>query len=161
MRRRILAWAGLSALWLAAGDCLPVALAAGTGHLDPARDLDAEARAAASRGGPLILFFSRDGCTWCDRLRREQLLTLATGATPLLIREIAIDEARPLIDFSGRRTTSADFARSRRISLAPTLAFFGPDGTPLADPIVGYRLPDFYGAYLDQSIEESRRKLAR
>jgi hypothetical protein len=37
--------------------------------------------------------------------------------------------------------------------------FHGPDGVPLAESIVGYRLADFYGAYLDRAIEESRELL--
>ena len=39
--------------------------------------------------------------------------------------------------------------------------FHGPDGVQLAESIVGYRLADFYGAYLERAIEESRELLQR
>ncbi len=37
--------------------------------------------------------------------------------------------------------------------------FYGPDGIVLAESIVGFRLADFYGAYLDRAIEEGRARL--
>ena len=37
--------------------------------------------------------------------------------------------------------------------------FHGPAGEPLAEAIVGFRLADFYGAYLERAIEESRARL--
>jgi len=61
-----------------------------------------------------------------------------------------------VIDFSGRATTHAEFARSRGIRLYPIVAFFAPDGSETAERLVGFRSPDFYGAYLDRRIEASR-----
>ena len=45
------------------------------------------------------------------------------------------------------------------VQFAPTVMFHGPDGAALAEPIVGFRLADFYAAYLDRAIEESRAQL--
>jgi hypothetical protein len=92
-----------------------------------------------------------------------------------------MDRATPLLDFAGRRTTirsgeesvfcstallrrgfiSADFAKQMQAQFAPTLMFHGPGGALLAESIVGYRLADFYGAYLERAIEESRDLLQR
>jgi hypothetical protein len=70
-----------------------------------------------------------------------------------------MDRATALVDFAGRRTTSADFSKQVQAQFAPTVMFHGPDGAALAESIVGFRLADFYGAYLNSAIEESRARL--
>lgn len=125
-------------------------------------DLAAEGRLAAAKGVPLVLLYSRDDCNWCEKLRREYLAPLARDpSAPALVRELHMDRATPLLDFAGRRTTSADFSRQMQARFAPTVMFLGPDGASLADPIVGFRLADFYGAYLERAIDESRARLRR
>jgi hypothetical protein len=81
----------------------------------------------------------------------------ATRSAPAVMRELHMDRATPLVDFAGRRTTSADFSKQMQAQFAPTVMFHGPTGGQLAEPIVGFRLADFYGAYLDRAIEESRK----
>jgi hypothetical protein len=76
-----------------------------------------------------------------------------------VIRELHMDRSTPLLDFAGRHTTSAEFSRQMQARFAPTVMFHGPDGGTLADAIVGFRLADFYGAYLERAIEESRARL--
>jgi thioredoxin-related protein len=128
--------------------------------LTEATDLAADARLAAAKGVPLVVLYSRDDCSWCAKVRREHLGPLSRNpATPAVIRELHMDRAAPLLDFAGRRTTSADFSKQMQAQFAPTVMFHGPDGTALAEPIVGFRLADFYAAYLDRAIEESRTRL--
>lgn len=125
--------------------------------LTEARDLAAEARQAAARGVPLVVLYSRDDCSWCAKVRREHLGPLARDPkAPAVVREVHIDRATPLLDFGGRRTTGTDFSRQMQARFAPTVMFHGPDGAQLSESIVGYRLADFYGAYLERAIEESR-----
>jgi thioredoxin-related protein len=128
--------------------------------LAEASDLAAEARLAASRGVPLVLLYSREDCSWCEKVRRQHLGPLARDPkAPAVVRELHMDRDTLLVDFAGRRTTSADFARQMQAKFAPTVMFHGPQGTQLAESIVGYRLADFYGAYLDNAIDESRKLL--
>lgn len=128
--------------------------------LAEATDLAAEARLAASRGVPLVLLYSREDCSWCEKVRRQHLGPLARDPkTPAVVRELHMDRDTLLVDFAGRRTTSADFARQMQARFAPTVMFHGPQGALLAESIVGYRLADFYGAYLDNAIDESRKLL--
>jgi thioredoxin-related protein len=128
--------------------------------LPDATDLAADARLAAARGVPLVVLYSRDDCSWCEKVRREHLTPLSHNpATPAVIRELHMDRATALVDFAGRRTTSADFSKQVQAQFAPTVMFHGPDGAALAEPIVGFRLADFYAAYLDRAIEESRARL--
>jgi hypothetical protein len=65
------ALAAIAACWLVG----PTALAQGahSNALTEARDLAADARLAAARGVPLVVLYSRDGCGWCEKLRREHL----------------------------------------------------------------------------------------
>ena len=123
-------------------------------------DLAADARLAAKKGVPLVVLYSRDDCNWCEKVRREYLGPLSRDpATPAVIRQVHIDRAAPLQDFAGRRSTSAEFSRQMQARFAPTVMFHGPDGSTLAEAIVGFRLADFYGAYLERAIEESRTRL--
>ncbi len=125
-----------------------------------ATDLAADARLAAARGVPLVVLYSRDDCSWCEKVRREHLGPLSRDpAAPAVIRELHMDRTTALVDFAGRRTTGADFSKQVQARFAPTVMFHGPDGTALAEPIVGFRLADFYAAYLDRAIEESRARL--
>jgi hypothetical protein len=41
----------------------------------------------------------------------------------------------------------------------PVVAFYGPTGQRLADPIVGARLPDFYQSYLEEAIEHAAAQI--
>ena len=125
-------------------------------------DLQTDARQAAAKGMPLVVLYSRDDCMWCEKLRREHLGPLARDPNALaVVRELHIDRTTALIDFNGRRTTSADFAIEMKARFAPTVMFHGPDGRVLAETIVGFRLADFYGVYLERAILDSRTKLSR
>lgn len=130
--------------------------------LEQVRDLAADGRLAAAKGVPLVILYSQDDCSWCERLRREYLGPLARNpVVTAVVRELHMDHATPITDFSGRRTTSAEFSRLMKARFAPTVMFHGPDGGMLAEPIVGFRLADFYAAYLERAIADSSAQLRR
>ena len=62
-------------------------------------------------------------------------------------------------DADGTMTTARQWARARNISIAPTVLFLDRNGRNLANPLRGMQ-PDFYGAYLEQAIDEARAKIA-
>jgi thioredoxin-related protein len=139
--------------------CLTIgsALAAG---VPPAADLAADARLMREKRLPMLVFFSRNGCPWCEQARREYIGPLAADpATGALVRQVDVDRDTPLQDFAGRPTSHRAFAREHQVRLAPTLMFFGPDGEMVAETIVGFRLADFYGAYIDEALAVSRGRL--
>ena len=143
--------AGLLAFSAASG------LAAGT-DLPAAQDLRADANKAARAGGPLIVVYSRKDCKYCETVKRDYLKPLTANPRyrdRVVIRQINQDSDAPLIDFRGDATTHARFASSEKIKLVPVVAFYGPQGKHLAEPIVGARLPDFYPSYLEESAEKS------
>lgn len=147
--------AGLVALLLACASLLGFAQGS---ELPAAVDLRSEAEQAARQGGPLIVLFSRRDCKYCETVKRDYLKPLENHPRyrdRLLVRQINQDSAAPLGDFRGEATTHARFAGREKIKLFPVVAFYGPQGRRLAEPIIGARLPDFYPSYLDDAIAQS------
>jgi thioredoxin-related protein len=127
--------------------------------LPMAQDLAADARAAASSNRALVVLYSTPGCPWCARVRREYLGPMSRSADEakrVIIREVDIESAAALVAPDGTKTTHRDFARASRVLMTPTVAFLGADGKAAAPPIVGFS-GDFFGAYLDERIEQARR----
>jgi thioredoxin-related protein len=136
----------------------PLGASAQKHDLPAAIDLRAEAGQAARQGSPLVLLYTRRDCKYCESVKRDFLKPLAANPSyrdRVVIRQVNQDSDGALGDFGGKRTTHAAFAASQKVKLVPVVAFYGPDGRQLADPIVGARLPDFYQAYLEEGIEKS------
>lgn len=131
--------------------------------LVPARDLNVDAKAAAESSQPIIVLVSLGGCPHCEVVRRSHLLPLLRdrGATVPVIRQVELNGDARLVDFAGKATTHAEFARRYQARLAPVVFFFAPNGDMLADPLVGAMIPDFYGAYFDDALAQSRARLQK
>lgn len=133
-----------------------------------AADLRSEARAAQDAGAPLVIFFSEQGCPYCERARRDHLAPLAADSAsdhPARARftlvEVDIRSPSPLVGISGARTTHAAFAAQIGIKWVPTLIFVGADGKQLADPLIGLTVPDLYQGQLERRLELAIEKLRR
>ena len=136
---------------------LPLALWAAPPQIAPAQDLAADARDMRARGIVMLVLFSQAGCQWCERARTEVLVPLQGNPDSrqrVILREVALDRDTPLSDFAGRRTSHRRFAAGEGARVTPTLIVYGPDGARLAEPIVGFRLADFYAEYVNRAIEE-------
>jgi thioredoxin-related protein len=128
--------------------------------LPEARDLAADATIMRTQHLPLMVLFSRNNCSWCEKVRREYLASIAAEPSArILLRQVDIDRDTALTDFDGRTTSHRAFAQAHQAKLAPTLMFFGPDGELIADTLVGYHSTDFYGALIDRAIENGRERL--
>jgi hypothetical protein len=137
----------------------------------PVPDLPAIASAAFAAGRPLVVMFSLRGCPWCDALRREHFDALSKRQDDerVQVLELDLQDARR---FATQRTTESgspgwlqaesprDLARQSRVRFAPTILFLGPNGE-LAERLVGYGSPDFFGAYLEQRLSQSRSALVK
>lgn len=176
----LLGWAGAGALAAGAataGDARPAASAGGAsarpatsaavapdhGKLPRPGSLGALRDLAERERRPIVALFSLAGCGHCEAIRREQLLHLArdSDARGVLVVEFDIADDRPFAapggagaEWSGAPSPAA-LARRLGVRVAPTLAFLGPRGE-LAPQLVGYGSPDFFGAYLDERIEQAR-----
>ena len=131
---------------------------AAQGELRMANDLHGLGRESGLRKIPVVLFFSSVHCEYCDMVRDELLNHLSTDPAfmnKLLLREVRMDSIRPLLDFSRQSISHAAFTEQRAIELVPTIQFTDGVGDILVEDIVGVTTLGFYGAYLEQAIEQS------
>ena len=140
---------------------VPLIATAADSALIAASDLRSEAAEAATRGQPLLILYSRQNCPYCEEVRKSWLLPLSRDSqkSGLKVRQIDQDSDQPLIDFAGQATTHARFTAAQKVAFVPVVSVYGPHAQVLAEPIVGLRLRDFYGAYLQAQIDEARARL--
>jgi len=148
LRRQLLAASGLFAL-------LPAARAAAA-TLPVAVSLADELAVALHHGEPLVVMVSLEGCPFCGVARNNYLAPLRAEGR-LDIVQVDMRTSRPLKDFQGQPLTHDQMVRRWAIKVAPTVLFFGRGGAEVAERLVGGYLPDFYGAYLDERLQQARR----
>ena len=130
-------------------------------ELPPASDLRVDAVASNNGRLPIVLFFDRVECPYCERALREYLVPMSQESWKdrALFRQVEIDRPLALIDFDGRPTTHAGLAERFRVSLSPTVIVVDGSGKVLSGPLVGLMTVDFYGAYLESALAEAAQKL--
>jgi thioredoxin-related protein len=108
--------------------------------LDLAETL-AEATAEGKRG--LMVLFTTEGCSYCDRLIR---VSLGDPHIAGLLQQhyamvgLEIFDDRELTDPQGSPTSVARFAEREGVEFSPTLLVYGPDGAR-QHALVGYQSP--------------------
>ena len=125
--------------------------------LPSATDLPQALAQALAQGQPLVVMVSLDNCPYCRQVRQSHLGPLWRGGQ--VVVQIDMQHKETLTDWDGQTRSHGDWVKNRRISVAPTVLFFGPDGREVADRLEGASLPDFYGAYLDQRLALARQRL--
>ena len=125
--------------------------------LPPARDLAAEFEQAFKLGQPLLVLVSLHGCVYCERVRRSQLIPRLQSGQPIV--QVDMRSSQMLLDWQGRSVSHDELVRRWKVGIAPTVLFFGPSGREVAERMEGAYQSDFYGAYLDQRLEQSRQRL--
>lgn len=157
IRAALLSLALLSAAPIAAD-------AAGRYGLERPASHEAVLREAARERTVVVALFSLPGCPFCEAIRRDQLRHLAREQAAQRVRVVEYDltDRRPFAGPAARTPapdSPAALAASLDVRLAPTVAFIGPDGKEIAERLVGYSSPDFYGAYLEQRIAQAHERL--
>jgi thioredoxin-related protein len=152
------------ALAVAAGATAPAAAQRRPRRLElpAATDLAADGAAAARARIPMLLFFDRGDCPYCERALREFLVPMAADASwrdRAIYRQVEIDRATPVVDFAGAATTHAALAARYHAALAPTVLVVDPRGEPLGSPLVGLLTVDFYASYLEAAVDAGLRRL--
>ena len=131
--------------------------------LQYADDFAALGRLAAANHTPIMLVFTRPGCPFCARAKKDHLEPLSANPAygeKVVLREIeAPNELIPLRGFDGALTTHAEFARQYAVRTVPTVILVDGHGQALTEPIVGLNLPEFYNLYLEQAIDAARLQL--
>jgi thioredoxin-related protein len=137
--------------------------ASAAGSLPFARDLAADGRDARTSGRVIVVLFGTADCPYCRKVRERFLAPMhasAEEAKRVVVREVEVDSARPVVDFAGRTVTHTELGRTRTTRFVPYVAFLGPQGEPLAEPLVGISSTDLYGGLLERRVETARAKLA-
>lgn len=144
---------------LLAAAALPLALpAARAAELPLAHNLKDELAAALARRQPLVVMVSLEGCPFC-KVARNNYLAPMHEQEGLHVAQVDMRSRTRVLDFAGKAVTHDDLARQWKIRIAPTVLFFGRGGAEVAERLVGGYIPDFYGAYLDQRLEQARASL--
>lgn len=128
-----------------------------------AADLAADARLARARGLPILLIFTREGCSYCELLKTavmEPVIMSGDYEVRAIIREVVIDSGVELVDFAGRRVSPFSIADRYDALLTPTVLIVGPDAAELSERLVGINNVDMYLWYLDKAVAEGAAELA-
>ena len=129
----------------------------GAATLPAAQSLPDELSRALKNKQPLIVMVSLDGCVFCRQARQSHLSPMARAGT--VIVQVDMRNNQPVLDFTGKLTTHDQLTRLWKISITPTLLFFGPGGKEVAERMEGAYLPDFYGPYLEDRMAQGRKTL--
>ena len=130
---------------------------AAPGQLPSAQSLPDELDKASKNKEPLIVMVSLAGCVYCKMARESYLGPMQKQGFPIVQVDMKSDMS--VKGFSGQMQTHDQLVKQWRVSLAPTLIFFGPNGQELVDRMEGGYVPDFYGAYLEERISKARKIL--
>lgn len=106
---------------------------------------------------PLIVMVSLAGCPYCRMARNSYLGPMQKQGFPIV--QVDMRSEQPIKALNGQVQTHDQLVKQWRVSIAPTLLFFGPNGQEIVDRMEGGFLPDFYGAYLDERIAIARKAL--
>ena len=132
------------------------------GKIPVASDLQQDADASRSAQLPILLIYTAEYCHYCDEVKASVFsLIFADPAyrDRMLLREVRIDTNLYLVGFGGDVTSHQSFSKNRVIRIVPTLEFLDSAGTQIRQPLVGVSIPDYYGAYVDNGIEQAIRNL--
>ena len=132
------------------------------GKIPVAVDLQQDANTSRAGRVPILLVYTTEYCHYCDEVKASVFNLISTDPTyqdRMLLREVRIDTNLDLVSFSGTVTSHRSFSKTRGIRIVPTLEFLDGAGTPISPPLVGAGIPDYYGAYVDNGIEQSLRTL--
>lgn len=141
--------------------CVPIALSAAQPGLPSAENLARDAEAMRAGRMPMVVLYSQARCSYCDEAR-TYLVPMASNpanARRALFRQIDIDSDAPLTDFAGQASTHRRVARALGARFTPTVVVLDAEGKPIGEPILGMRLADFYGQYVENAIEHARTAL--
>ena len=106
----------------------------------------------------VVLYSTAEYCMYCQALDREVLgPVFCSGDYEGISQFFRVQHDEPetkLNDFDGTIISNHDLIQRYQVDVTPTVIFLGPDGLEVTSSIVGFLTADFYGAYLDQSIQD-------
>lgn len=127
-------------------------------QLEHPHSLRARARAAQGQGLPLVVMTTLKGCPFCDVVRTNYLWPMHQKGEILAV-QLDITNNVPVEYFDGSWQTPREISRKWQNRVAPTLYFFDEHGRELAERLEGMAVPDFFGMYLAQRLEQAQTAL--
>ena len=125
--------------------------------LPAAQSLPDELARALKKKQALIVMVSLEGCVFCHQARQSHLSHLALSGTTIV--QVDMRKNQPVLDCAGKLTTHDELTRRWKVSITPTLLFFGPGGKEVAERMEGSYHPDFYGPYLEDRMAQGLKAL--
>ena len=143
---------------------LSVAAPAGgdSARMVPLEDMREASKLARQNNLLLVIEFSSEYCAFCRKLEELFLLPMQRNAEyreKILVRYVSLDAYETLVDYDGLSKSTSEFASRYGVSLTPTLIFIDGDGVELSEKLVGIWSEDFFGGFIDDRIDEARKKL--
>ena len=154
----LLAWASLATASTLAYDdepLPPVTILA-------ADDLAEVGRQARAGDMVVLLEMSAPYCSYCRTLEEEIIKPMLRNRdydARVIIRKLDISARYPVADFNGGKTTPAEIAGRYGVDLTPTLIFVDGAGREAAERILGVNTLEFYGGYVDESLNNAYRRI--
>lgn len=127
-------------------------------------DFAALAEQAHQNNQVIMLEMSASYCGYCETLEEEiikPMLRSGDYQDNVLIRKLEIDRHYPMNDLGGGRISAAQLASRYDVFVTPTLIFIDAEGREVSERILGVNSLDFYGAYVDEAIDEAYLKITR
>lgn len=119
-------------------------------------DMPRDLAAMKAQKIPMLLFFHASYCGYCQWVDENFIQPMQRDPAyqgKLIVRRVEIDAEGVILDRNGKKETVAHFAHRMGVHLVPVIAFFGPDGHEVGDPIDGVTVQSFYPFYLQQGID--------
>jgi thioredoxin-related protein len=126
--------------------------------LPESKSLASEIAQSLKSAQPLVVLVSLDNCAFCRISRENYLIPLLREQSQQVV-QVNMGYTTSIVDALGQRTTQADLIRRWNITAAPTVLFLGKNGKELAPRLVGGSTSDFYGAYLQERIDQASKSL--
>jgi thioredoxin-related protein len=128
------------------------------------QDLRKDAAAARGINGAVLVAFVGEQCSYCERVLRDFLVPMSQNGeyrNKVVMRRIDTRSHANLRGFNGEDTTPSEFAAANGIRLTPTIVVFDEKGQRLGKPLIGLTTVDYYGYYLDQTIDTALEKIRK
>ena len=120
------------------------------------------AKLAKQKQLPVMIFFAAEDCAFCEALETDYLAAMALAEEyndKVIIRKVMIDAFEDVYDFKGKHMSAEDLSEQFKVRVTPTLLLVNHQGESLTNKIIGYNRSGFFGAYLDEAIDEANRKI--
>ena len=144
---------------------LMVVLTAGVGSspvsavgygLPKVQNLQIALQKAQAKSMPLVVMVTLEGCPYCKVVRQNYLPEYLDKGVPIL--ELDLNSGETIRGETGVATTAREWAKAKGIRIAPTLLWLGENGQELVGRLTGMSSADFYGAYLDDRMNQATQR---